>query len=78
MDDPDPSLEERSAAWHEMLAAYTDQVFSIGLVNQALQPILSARRLRNVPETGLYGFDPTCYLGVYMPDTFWMADEDKG
>ena len=23
----------------------------------------------------LYGFDPTSYLGVYMPDTFWLADE---
>jgi len=72
------TLEERAAAWHEMLAAYTDQVFSIGLVNQALQPLLSARHLRNLPETGLYGFDPTCYLGVYMPDTFWLADEQKG
>ena len=49
--------------------------FSIGIVNATLQPVVSARRLRNVPDTGLYGFDPTCYLGVYMPDTFWLGEE---
>ena len=64
----------RIDAWHEMLGLFTDQVFSIGLVNQTRQPVLSAKRLRNIPETGLYGFDPTSYIGVYMPDTFWLAE----
>jgi peptide/nickel transport system substrate-binding protein len=67
-------LDERAAIWHQMLAQFTDQVFSIGIVNGTLQPVLHATRLRNVPETGLYGFDPTCFLGVYMPDTFWLAE----
>ena len=66
------SSAERTAIWHEMLAVYSDQVFSIGLVNAALQPILRAARLQNVPEQGLYGFEPTSYLGVYLPDTFWL------
>ena len=66
---------ERAGIWGEMLAIYTDQVFSIGIVNQTLQPILRAGRLRNVPEKALYGFDPTAYLGVYMPDTFWYGEE---
>ena len=69
------TLEERTAAWHEMLAAFTDQVFSIGLVNQALQPVVATRKMRNIPETGLFGFEPTCFLGVYMPDTFWLDEE---
>ncbi len=69
------TLEERTAIWHEMLALYTDQVFSIGLVNEALQPVFSSAKLRNVPDKGLYGFDPTCFLGVYMPDTFWYGEE---
>lgn len=68
------SREERTAIWHEMLAAHTDNVFVIGLVNAALQPILRSSRLQNLPEEGLYGFDPTSYLGVYMPDTFWMDE----
>lgn len=66
--------EERAAAWESMLALYTDQVFSIGIVNATLQPILASARLRNVPEEGLYSFNPTCYLGVYHPDAFWLAD----
>jgi peptide/nickel transport system substrate-binding protein len=70
------TLEARSAAWQEMLHTFTDQVFSIGIVNQALQPVLSARRMRNIPEAGLYGFEPTAFLGVYMPDTFWLGAEE--
>ena len=58
-----------------MLAIYTQQVFSIGLVNGTLQPIVRTSRLQNVPEKGLYGFDPTSYLGIYMPDTFWLSGE---
>ena len=64
--------DERRVIWHEMLAAHADNVFVIGLVNAALQPVLHSARLRNVPAKGLYGFDPTAYLGVYMPDTFWL------
>jgi len=22
----------------------------------------------------LFGFDPTAYLGIYMPDTFWLDE----
>lgn len=66
--------EERARIWNTMLALYTDQVFSIGIVNATLQPVLASTRLRNLPSTGLYGFDPTSYLGVYMPDTFWLEE----
>ncbi|MDQ0456123.1 ABC transporter substrate-binding protein [Rhizobium paknamense] len=69
------ALAEREGVWHEMLSLFTDQVFTIGLVNGTLQPIVHSKRLRNVPEKGLYGFDPTSYLGVYMPDTFWYEGE---
>ena len=63
---------ERTEIWQKMLAIYTDQVFSIGIVNAALQPVVRSAKLRNVPDTGLYSFDPTCYFGVYKPDTFWF------
>ncbi|KQS77045.1 peptide ABC transporter substrate-binding protein [Rhizobium sp. Leaf384] len=65
----------RTRIWHEMLSIYTDQVYSIGMVNATLQPILHAARMQNVPEQGLYGFDPTCFFGIYMPDTFWLGDK---
>jgi peptide/nickel transport system substrate-binding protein len=66
-----PTLEERRKIWLEMLLLYSQQVFSIGIVNGALQPLVHAARMQNVPEKALFGFDPTSYLGVYMPDTFW-------
>jgi peptide/nickel transport system substrate-binding protein len=68
-------IETRAQAWHSMLALYTDQVFSIGIVNAALQPIMATSRMRNLPEKGLYSFNPTSYLGVYKPDTFWLAGD---
>ena len=65
---------ERRAIWDKMLAIRADQVFSIGTVNGALQPILRASTMRNVPEAGLYGFEPTSYLGAYLPDTFFFRE----
>jgi peptide/nickel transport system substrate-binding protein len=67
-------FDEREAVWHQMLSLYTQQVFSIGLINSTLQPILKSAKLQNVPEQGLYGFDPTSYLGIYMPDSFWFKE----
>lgn len=69
-----PDDAQRAATWADMLKLYTDQVFSIGFVNSTPQPVLHTARLRNFPEQGLYGFDPTSYFGVYMPDTFWLAE----
>jgi peptide/nickel transport system substrate-binding protein len=70
------ALDEPSRAeiWHRMLALYTDQVFTIGIVNSTLQPVVRANRLKNMPDEALYGFDPTAYLGVYLPDTFWYEE----
>lgn len=65
------SHAEREEIWHRMLAIHADQVFTIGTVNGARQPVISADWLRNLPETGLIGFVPTSMLGIYMPDTFW-------
>lgn len=65
----------REEIWLKMLAIHASEVFSIGIVNGSLQPVVYSSRLRNVPQHALYGFDPTSYLGVYMPDTFWYAEE---
>ena len=45
------------------------------LINGTSQPIVHTANLQNVPERALFGFDPTCYFGVYMPDTFWLKEE---
>ena len=66
---------ERTAIWEQMLSNWAEQVFSIGIVNQTRQPVLRSAHLRNVPDTALYGFNPTSLLGVYMPDTFWYSED---
>jgi peptide/nickel transport system substrate-binding protein len=67
--------EKRAEVWHRMLSVYTDNVFSIGIVNATLQPIVASAKLKNIPAKGLYSFNPTSYFGVYLPDTFWF---DRG
>lgn len=72
------STPQRRAIWDQMLQLWADQVFSIGTVNTAPQPIVRSARLRNLPADALYGFTPTSFLGAYMPDTFYYAQEDQG
>ncbi|AYD03336.1 ABC transporter substrate-binding protein [Neorhizobium sp. NCHU2750] len=69
------TYEQREAIWHSMLEIFTSQVFTIGIVNQSLQPLVKSSKLQNIPENGLFGYDPTSYLGVYMPDTFWYKED---
>ena len=66
------SVEERTAIWHEMLQTYVDQVFTIGTVNNARHPVVVSKKLRNVPEEGIYTWEPTAYFGIYRLDTFWF------
>jgi peptide/nickel transport system substrate-binding protein len=65
---------QRGTIWGQMLEHYTDQVFSIGTVNGTRQPVVVSRRLRNVPEEGLYAWEPTANFGVYRPDTFYFVE----
>ena len=64
----------REAVWHEMLSLWTDQVFTIGIVSGVEQLVVVTNRLQNVPEHGIYNFDPGAYFGMYRPDTFWFAE----
>ena len=61
-----------------MLAINADQLFTIGVINSTLQPIVTSRDLRNVPNEGLYSFAPGAFLGRYMPDAFWFDRKSEG
>ena len=63
---------EHAAIWHEMLRIWADEVFSIGLIGGVLQPVVVNARLRNVPEDGIYNWDPGAHFGMYRPDGFWF------
>lgn len=66
--------EERRGIWRKMLAIHAENVFSIGLINSTLQPVVASRRLRNVPSSGWFSFEPGAFFGVHRPDTFWLSD----
>jgi peptide/nickel transport system substrate-binding protein len=63
----------RRQAWQKILQANADQVFSIGTVNGIRQPIVVGPKIRNVPREAFYAWDPGGYVGLYQPDTFWVA-----
>ncbi len=65
---------EREAIWTEMLEIYSDQVFSIGIARETIQPVVVDAKLRNLPESGIYSWSPSAFFGVYRPDTFWFAE----
>jgi peptide/nickel transport system substrate-binding protein len=67
---------EREAIWHRMLAIYTENVFTIGLVAGVLQPVVISNQLRNVPVEGIYNWSPGAHFGMYKPDCFWFDSPD--
>ena len=66
------SDEEHTRIWRDMLQIWADEVFSIGTVAGVLQPIVVNAKLRNIPEEGIYNWDPGAYFGIYKPDGFWF------
>lgn len=62
---------EQKNIWGRMLQIQSDNVFSIGLAAGVLQPIVVRDGLNNVPEEGLWNWDPGAHFGIYGMDTFW-------
>jgi peptide/nickel transport system substrate-binding protein len=69
---------EKRAIWSEILDLYADGVYSIGLIAGVLQPVVVSRRLHNVPEEGVFNWDPGSQFGIYEPETFWFTDGSNG
>ncbi|MGO4127706.1 ABC transporter substrate-binding protein [Inquilinus sp. YAF38] len=62
----------RDAIIREMVKIQADEVTSIGTVQGVLQPVVVKSRLHNVPEKGIFSWDPGAHFGIYRPDTFWV------
>jgi peptide/nickel transport system substrate-binding protein len=69
------SNEERRDIWRRMLEIHADQIFSIGLISGVQQPVVVKNHIRNVPQEGVYNWDPGAQFGIYRPDTFWSSAE---
>ena len=65
--------DARADVWRRMLAIHAEQVFGIGLVSGAPQPVAVSARLRNVPEKAIYAWDPGAHFGVYRLDEAFFA-----
>jgi peptide/nickel transport system substrate-binding protein len=64
--------EERRKVWEAMLAIYSDQVYSIGVISGVMQPVSARTTLRNLPDEAVYNWEPGAQFGIYRPDTFWF------
>jgi peptide/nickel transport system substrate-binding protein len=63
---------QREKIWHRMLEIHADQVFTIGVVAGVPQPVVIKQSLKNLPEKGLYNWDPGAFFGIYHPDCLWF------
>ena len=71
-------VETKRGLWHEILTNHADNVYIIGLVNATKQPIVIHKKLRNIPDEGVYNWHPGAYFGIYRPATFWFATDGAG
>ena len=65
--------DAREEVWNEILEINADQMFSIGVVAGVPQPVAVSNKLQNVPEEGVFNWDPGAQFGLYRPDTFWLS-----
>lgn len=68
------SESEKAAIWEEMLEIHADQVFAIGLVSAAPQPVVFSARMRNVTKDGVFTWEPAAHLGAYRIDELYYAE----
>lgn len=62
----------RTEIWNDMLKIHADESYVIGVVSGVRQPVVVSGKLRNVPEEGIYGWDPGSQFGIHRPDQFWI------
>jgi peptide/nickel transport system substrate-binding protein len=71
------STAERAKVWEKILAVRADAVLDIGIVAGVPQPVVISNKLRNIPEEGIYNWDPGAHFGMYRPDTFWLTGDEQ-
>ncbi len=68
------TTEAREKIWREMLSIHAEEVYTLGTVNGVPRPVVVNNDLHNVPEVGVYSWEPGSYFGIYKPDTFWFSE----
>ncbi len=70
------SSDEREKIWRRILSINAEQTFSISILAGVPQPVVVDNGLRNVPEKGVYNWNPGAHFGLYHPDGFWFEGEE--
>ena len=65
---------KRAEIWAEMLDIHAQQQFAIGILSGAPQPVVVSKRLKNVPDTGIWAYDPGSHFGIHHIDEFYFED----
>ena len=66
--------ETRTTLWREMLKIHAQEVYAIGILSEAPQPVVVSKGLRNVSEQGLWAYDPGAHFGVHRIDEFYFEE----
>jgi peptide/nickel transport system substrate-binding protein len=66
--------EVRTDIWRKMLKIHADQVYGISIIAEAPQPVVVSNRLRNVPETAIWAWDPGAHFGIHRMDEFYFDE----
>ncbi|WP_178133853.1 ABC transporter substrate-binding protein [Vineibacter terrae] len=66
---------EQERIWHRMLQIHADFQYTIGIVSGVKQPVVVTSKLKNVPHSGVYSWEPYAFFGAYRPDTFWLSEK---
>ncbi len=66
----------RAGIWREMLKIHAEEMYGIGILAEAPQPVVVSNRLRNVPEKALWAWDPGAHFGIHRPDEFFFAETE--
>ncbi|KIN63433.1 Extracellular solute-binding protein, family 5 [Sulfitobacter noctilucicola] len=65
---------KRTEIWHRMLDIHAEQQFGIGILSEAPQPVVVSKKLRNVPETAIWAYEPGAHFGVHRIDEFYFEE----
>lgn len=68
---------EKARIWRRMLQLNADEALRIGVVSGVDQVVVVSDRLKNVPESGIFNWNPGAFFGVYHPDTFFFAPPEQ-
>ena len=56
-----------------MLRINADEALRIGIVSNIDQIVVVSGRLKNVPQRGIYNWNPGAFFGMYRPDSFFLT-----